>query len=191
MEKMIKDRIVKQMVWTWGVIIILLAFLLWAILHSLGFSIFDSDFSGINFASANIYTWVFVVIFIVLLFWLIRATVNSLQYRKILGEFYIMNNMSKKAVEEEFAKAVELINNYWVTPVLTIYYDGNVFGIVKNAKLSEVRASVMRGTRGATAFFLELYNRDHDRIVKLNVNYDYQKILDYYRENCPHIMLNA
>ena len=96
MEKMIKDRIVKQMVWTWGVIIILLAFLLWVILHSLGFNIFDSDFSNISFASANIYTWVFVVIFIVLLFWLIRATVNSLQYRKILGEFYIMNNMSKK-----------------------------------------------------------------------------------------------
>ena len=182
MENMIKDRIVKKMIVTWSITIIILAVLGWIIIKLFGFP-------DVNFASADIFDWCLVVLFFVILIYSIIGTVNSLRYRKILNEFYIMNNMSKKAVEEELAKATELIEGYWVTPVLTVYYDGNKFGIVKNAKLSKVNISITRTSHGVQVFYLELYNRERDRIAKLHVDHNYTKILDYYRENCPHIAL--
>ncbi|MCR5283355.1 MAG: hypothetical protein K6E18_08290 [Lachnospiraceae bacterium] len=181
MEKMIKDRIIKQMIILWSVMIIILAVLFGIIMKTI-------DFSDLSLTSHSIWDWGLVALFFVLLIFLIVATFNSLRYRKILNEFYIMNNMSKKAVEEEFTRMTEVVENFWVSPILTMYYDGKSFGIVKNAKLSKVNVSIFRSPR-ATVYYLELFNRDRDRIAKLLVNYDYQKILDYYRENCPHIAL--
>ena len=120
--------------------------------------------------------------------YLALVTFRAFQVPGVIEEFLTQNKMSRLELEREFLSAKEIDGVIWLTPDLTIYLNNTCVGIVKNRDI--VWAYIQRVHKGKSTFHeLRLFSVDQKLCAKVITGLNRQEILEFYKVNCPHIVI--
>lgn len=123
---------------------------------------------------------------VIMLSIMIALIIQSKNLPKVVDNYLLKNGKSMTALDTEFYYAEQIYRNYWVTPDLTVAYDGIHFVVLNNANISSIYIKRIPGK--TTSYKLKYYTSELDKCGKIAVN-DKTEIVNYYKQNCPHILI--
>lgn len=123
------------------------------------------------------------LIFVSLLIYMI---VKAKQIPKMIDDYLVKNRMSIDTLDNMFRATVEVTNNYWVSPELTVGYDSAHFVILKNDDIASITYRYIPDKR--TTYELKFREKESGECSKVDV-FDIRAILAYYSQNCPNIII--
>ena len=132
----------------------------------------------------------FLLLFVIIFIFACVSTVRSLRFRNIIAEFLINNNVSRPALEKEFARAEEIAQNYWLSPELTISCVGNKFVILRNKNLVWMYVeSVSAGPRYGHIYYLNIVDKNKNNAARISFPGGRvpDELFPHYERICPHI----
>lgn len=122
---------------------------------------------------------------LIFLSFIVYTVIHSRKIPKEIDKYLQKNNMNMYTLEQKFNSAQEILKDYWISPELTIGYDGVHFIILNNEDIAKITVKYLSG-RGV-AYDFKFYTKEMKKCGHLVVSAS-EGILDYYAENCPHIV---
>lgn len=118
---------------------------------------------------------------------LIMTIVQSKKYLQVIEAFMLNNRVNRLDLDRMFYDTLEIEKNYWISPELTVSFDGMHFIILSNANISRIKINRISGR--SVVYRIKFFSRDLEKCGKLWVN-NSGKIVEYYKQNCPHIEID-
>lgn len=148
----------------------------------------DEDVYMKNLHREDIYIfWICLVILeLIMVSILISMIVKSKKCPQIIQQYLQDHNMSMYRLDQMFSSTEEVIENFWISPELTVAYDSMHFVILNNAELARISCDRVNGKR--VSYNFTFYTRDLEKRGPITVTHN-DEILNYYKKNCPNIMI--
>ena len=118
----------------------------------------------------------------------VLCLIFSTFWKKRILEYMSQNNIARLDLELEFAKAKEVVPNYWISPQYTFYLGALSATIIKNDEIEKCyQFTQISGQYRVFYVGLETVQKKKYKSGAQKTTNDVQNVLQYYEANFPHI----
>ena len=111
-------------------------------------------------------------------------------WKKRIFKYMAQKNIARLDLELEFAKAKEVVPNYWISPQYTFYLGALSATIIKNEEIEKCyQFTQISGKYRTFCVGLDTVQKKKYKSGVQKTTNDVQKVLQYYEANFPHIVI--